>query len=518
MKKSNSDTIPAVIYARYSSHMQREESIAGQLRECNAYAKQNGMHIIREYVDRAISGRSDKRPAFLQMIEDSSARKFKYVICWKLDRFSRERYDNIKYKTILKRNGVKVIYARETIPDGPEGTILESLMEGLAQYYSESLSQNIKRGLTDSAMNGKALGSIPFGYTKTPDGFFALDPVTAPAAAKIFQLYADGVPAVEICAELNASGYRTAQGKLFGKSSLKRIIRNEKYKGVYSWDKIRVEGGMPAIVNEELWGKAQIMADRHHRSPAAKRDVHFLLTGKIRCGLCGSTMVGESCRSKSGKIHYYYTCFGRRKGSGCAAPRIRKADTEEFVAEILRDLVGAPQTVAEMADAVESYVAKINADRREIDALQALLKESTKKHENVMKAIEMGIITESTKSRLEELEDEISGIRAAITAAELSRPRITREQILYFLTHITDNDRRAGAEQLVDVFLNCVYFYEDHADFVLNYTKNAEPVTFTSYCSALAGECSPFGSYMDQTARKANFYAFECFLLFRVAI
>lgn len=518
MKKS--DQLPAVIYARYSSHMQREESIAGQLRECHEYARKNNMQVIQEYADKAMTGRTDARPAFLQMIKDSESKKFQYVICWKMDRFSRDRYDSALYKMILKKNGVKVVYAKESIPDGPEGVILESLMEGLAQYYSENLAQNIKRGLTDSALACKALAVPPFGYRKTADGFLELDPVAAPAVAKIFKDYADGVPAVEIIEELNGAGFKNNCGRPFGKSSIKRIIKNERYMGIYIWNDVRIEGGIPAIVDREMWESAQKMADRHHIAPAAKRDVHFLLTTKIRCARCGEFMTGESCRSKSGKIHYYYTCFGRRKASGCDAPRLRKEETESFVCEVLSGLSKSPAFLEEVADAVMDYIARQNADTGKIDALRSLLKDASKKHKNIMRAIEMGVITESTKSRLLELEEEISRLEVSIAREEAKRPAITRDHVLYFLENMTPSSRRNYNEQLVDIFLNCAYIYDDHVDFLLNYTKNAEPVTFTSYCSALdlAENCSPLGRLVDQTSRKANIVVFDRFFLLRLAI
>jgi len=116
--------IPAVFYARYSSSGQREESIEGQIRDCRAYAQQNGMSIIGEYVDKALTGRTDRRPDFQRMLRDCERGVFKAVICWKMDRFARNWYDSAMYKYKLKKNGVRIFYAKESIPDGPEGIIL----------------------------------------------------------------------------------------------------------------------------------------------------------------------------------------------------------------------------------------------------------------------------------------------------------------------------------------------------------------------------------------------------------
>ena len=129
-------TMRAVIYARYSSDNQREESIEGQIRECTEFAKRNNYTVLYHYIDRALSARNAERPEFQHMIIDSERGLFDIVLVWKLDRFSRDRYDSALYKHILKTHGVKVVSATESISEGPEGVILESMLEGMAEYYS----------------------------------------------------------------------------------------------------------------------------------------------------------------------------------------------------------------------------------------------------------------------------------------------------------------------------------------------------------------------------------------------
>ena len=135
-----------IIYARYSSDGQREESIEGQLRECKEFAERHNMTIVATYIDRALSARTDDRPEFQRMIRDSVKKQFDVVLVWKLDRFSRNRFDSATYRAILKRNGVKVVSAKENISDGPEGIILEAMLDGMAEYYSAELSVKVKRG------------------------------------------------------------------------------------------------------------------------------------------------------------------------------------------------------------------------------------------------------------------------------------------------------------------------------------------------------------------------------------
>ena len=142
----------AVIYARYSSDNQREESIEGQLRECNEYATYNDIQVVGTYIDRALTAKTDNRPQFQQMIKDSYRMGFELIIVWKLDRFARNRFDSAHYKALLKKNGVKVISATETISEGAEGILLESMLEGYAEYYSAELAVKVKRGMKENAL------------------------------------------------------------------------------------------------------------------------------------------------------------------------------------------------------------------------------------------------------------------------------------------------------------------------------------------------------------------------------
>lgn len=155
----------AVIYARYSSDSQHEEFIEGQIRKCTAFAEKNGITVLRHYIDRAFSAKTDNRPEFQNMIKDSNKKLFDTVIVWKLDRFARNRYDSARHKATLKKNGVKVVSATEAIADGSVGIMMETILEGMAEYYSVDLSEKVVRGMTDNALkcmfNG---GTLPIGY------------------------------------------------------------------------------------------------------------------------------------------------------------------------------------------------------------------------------------------------------------------------------------------------------------------------------------------------------------------
>lgn len=261
-----------VIYARYSSHNQQETSIEGQLKVCHEFCERNNYTVIHEYIDRAISGRTDNRPDFLQMIQDSANRNFEFVIVYQLDRFSRNRYDSAHYKNRLKKNGVRVLSARENINEDASGILMESVLEGMAEYYSAELSQKVKRGMEINA--SKCLctgGNRTLGFYIDKDKKFQIDPNTSPIIKLIFEMYADGKSIVEITDYLNAQGYKTIQNKPFGKNSIRNILGNKRYIGTYTYKDTEIAGGIPRIISDELFNKVQEVLKKNKKAPARAR-------------------------------------------------------------------------------------------------------------------------------------------------------------------------------------------------------------------------------------------------------
>ena len=239
----------AVIYARYSSDSQREESIDGQIRECTAFAEKNGITILCHYIDRAYSAKTDNRPDFQEMIKDSGKKLFDMVIVWKLDRFARNRYDSARYKAQLKRNGVKVVSATEVISEGAEGIILESVLEGYAEYYSADLSEKVIRGRTENALKCKFNGgTLPIGYIIDEEQHFQIDPLTAPFVLDVFKKYDKGATMKELRDWLNENGIRNKLGKPLNFNSIQHMLGNRRYIGEYKYRDIIVPDGIPAIV------------------------------------------------------------------------------------------------------------------------------------------------------------------------------------------------------------------------------------------------------------------------------
>ena len=273
----------AVIYARYSSDNQREESIEGQIRECTAYAERNGITVVRHYIDRAFSAKTDHRPDFQQMIRDSNKKLFEIVLVWKFDRFARNRFDSANYKMILKKNNVHLISVMEPIAEGSQGILVETLLEGMAEYYSAELSEKVIRGQTENALKGKCTGGTgTIGYKIDADKFYRIDPLVAPLVLEAFQRYDNGEKIVEILNYLNAKGVRNMLGGKLTCSSMNTMLKNRRYIGELSFRDTVVPDAIPAIVPKDLFDRVQKRLEKNKRAPAhGKADEEYLLTTKL---------------------------------------------------------------------------------------------------------------------------------------------------------------------------------------------------------------------------------------------
>lgn len=479
---SDLELTPAVIYARFSSSGQREESITGQLRDCKAYADRAGFKIVNTYEDRAKTGTNDNRPAFQQMISDSANKQFQAIIVWKLDRFSRDKYDAAMYKHILGKNGVRVISAMEPISPTPEGVIMESMLEGMAQYYSMDLSLKVKRGNRESAMEHKTVGMRMLGYKPDQADHFMIDPDTAPIVKRIFTEYASGKKIKDIIEGLNNDGLRTLRGKEWSRTSLQHILRNERYTGVYIFGGYREEGAMPAIISRDLWNQCQKMMKKHKIAPAASRSTKYLLTGKIFCGLCGSPMIGVSATGKLKKKYYYYQDT-KRNDKSCRMKRISKDRIEDAVVSFLVEKVNDDKFISEIADLVIQYQEQKKEDHSEEQSLKTQLDDVDKRLHNLEEAVEHGIFNDTTQQRMVDLQKRKEDLEEAIVRAQVTKPAgITRDDVITVMKHMRGNpsDPRYR-EKMVNIFLNAVYVYPDDNKLVISINfqgTKGEPISY----------------------------------------
>lgn len=458
-----------VIYARYSAGpRQTDQSIEGQLRVCTDFCKQRGLTVIDTYCDRHISGRTDERPEFQRLIADAKRKKFEAVVVYKTDRFARNKYDSAVYKRELKRNGIQIFYAAEAIPDGPEGIILESLMEGLAEYYSAELAQKIKRGMHESALKCQSTGSgRPLGYRVDEQKRFQIDPESAQTVQTIFEQYIKGESNAAICELLNSRGLRTAQGKPFNKNSINRIIKNRKYIGEYRYHDIVVEGGMPAIIPKDTFNLAQAEMERRRTRKAPKSPkAEYLLAGRLFCGHCKGPMQGVSGTGKSGNKWYYYYCGNTRgKNKTCDKKQVSRDRLERAVVDFTVRYILQEEVLEELARKVHAAQERQNDTASEIAFYEKKLADNKKSIANVLRAIESGAATQTLPARLQELENEQAVILGEISFLKGKRLAFTEDQILFALMkHLepypgeSEQDYR---RRIISDFVSEVYLYDD---------------------------------------------------------
>lgn len=482
----------AVIYARYSSDSQREESIDGQLRECREYAERNGITVLSTYVDRALSAKTDNRPDFQRMIKDSAKGLFDVVLVWKLDRFARNRYDSAHYKSILKKNGVKVVSAKEAIADDSTGILLESLLEGYAEFYSVELSEKIHRGQKDNALKGLNNGGrAPLGYFLGEDKRLQIDPCTAPIVLEIFTRYAEGETIRKIAESLNDRGLRTRKNKFYSMNSFNAILKNRKYIGEFRYLDIIIPDSVPAIVPLELFDRVQERMERNKQAPArSKSEDDFLLTTKLFCGKCRRLMVGESGTSGTGRKYYYYKCGSAKRKTGCDKKAVKKDWIENLVVERTMRMILDDSTLDSIADMVIEIQARENTA---IPTLKGQLAQAEQGIENLLNAIQQGIFTPSTKKRLEELEEAKEHLTVSILQEELQKPCLSREQILFWLRRFRsiDTTKKEQRQRLIDSFVNAVFLYEDKLILTFNYKDGTDTITLDDIDSSDLGANAP---------------------------
>ncbi len=478
----------AVIYARYSSDSQREESIEGQLRECLEFANKIGVDVVANYIDRAMTATSDNRPDFQRMIKDSYKHCFNMIIVWKLDRFSRDRYDSANYKHILKKNGVKVVSAKENISEGPEGIILESMLEGMAEYYSAELSVKVKRGLKENALKAKVNGGqIPFGYYIDEEQKHAIAQTLAPIVVEAFTMYADGYLIKDIVNHFNAKGITTRLGKKMSYNIVQYMLTNRKYIGEFRYNDIVIPDAVPAIVSKDLFERVQRrMAQNKHAPARHKAEDDYLLTTKLFCGKCGALMVGEAGTGRKKEVHRYYKCVNAKKHT-CDKKTVRKLWIEDLAVQKAMELLHDEAVIDYLVDRIFDLQGEENP---RLPRLRLQLEDVENRIKNIITAIEQGIIFDSTKDRLAELEKEKNQLDLTIVQEQIKKPFLTKEQIRFGIEKFKklNISTKEGKQRLIDGFINAIYLYDDKITFTFNYKDG----TKTVFLSEL--NCTPSGS------------------------
>lgn len=489
--------LKAAIYARYSSDEQKATSITDQIRDNTEYAEQNNMRIVKIYIDEAVSGKIDKRREFQQMLTDSKLGIFDAVIVWKMDRFGRNKDDIVINRYALKKNGVKLHYAKEYVPAGSEGVLIESVLEAYSQYYLDDMVQKLMRGKKGIALQCKYTGGTPaLGYKVNANGNYEIDEYKAQAVKLIFTMYADGKSYTEIITTLNNKGYRTSKNKPFGKNSLHDILINEKYIGTYIYnqiasadenrkrnshaykdesDIIRVEDSIPAIIDKDTWKKVQDKMKENKKAPASnKAKVDYLLSGKIYCGECESAMCGTRKGANNLNPYYYYECSGKKRIRICNKKNIRKDFIENIVIEKTFDMLKDNDFLISIAKI--TYEVLQNKKEDNTPFIEKEIKSINKKIENLYVAIEDGM-TEGIMDRIKNWETLKNNLEIDLQNEKLSLcNNITEEHIYDYLLQFCggDIDDIEYKKRVIKILLNSVYIFDNEIIIIFNSTDIPE--------------------------------------------
>jgi site-specific DNA recombinase len=487
----------AAIYTRFSSANQREESTTAQVRACTEYAIHKGLQIVRVYSDNAKSGTNSDREQFQKMIDDSSKKTFRYLIIHKLDRFSRNSYDSAINKHRLKLNGVTILSVTENLDDSPESGMLEKCLEGMAEYFSKNLAREVMKGMKESAYQATHLGGIPpLGYDVDPvTKKYVINEAEAVIVRAIFTKYAEGVGYNQLLEYLNGMGYRSKRGQAFGKNSLNSILKNEKYVGKFVFNKklekdvsgkrnpcikpedewIVVPGGVPALIDEELYNKVQAkMENNKKKAGQFKAREIYLLSGLIECADCGASMYGNTRMCGRNKSNYSsYRCSSRANHQGCKNKEIRRDYIDNYVLDELYRRLFSDMSIRKLAAMLNDYNQKMlvgaNAELSQVNGEFEDVKQQISK---VVQLVAEGILTiDTVRDNLQKLEERKHFIEGDIHELGLRNREslLSEEAVLELLNQSRDFIRTHNISE-------CRHFINSYVEKVLVSDEKVEVI------------------------------------------
>lgn len=487
-----------VAYCRFSSDNQRQESIDAQLRAIRKFCKESNIYLKKIFIDEAQSGTTDKRNDFQKLISESKEGGWDYVIVHKLDRFARNRYDSAVYRRKLKEHGIKVLSVLEKLDDSPEAIILESMLEGMNEYYSANLAREVNKGMTENALkcthNG---GKPPLGYDVGPDKKYVINQHEAECVRKIFDMYCAGYGFNTIASILNNEGYKTKFNKKFSKNSIHDIIINEKYRGVYVWGKrlskktgnrvykddsqiIRVEGGLPRIVSDDVWYLAQSIKKTRLKPRMVVKRV-YLLTGKLTCSECGYAYTGSMNTKGNGdkRIKYRtYVCGNHKKGLGCKNKSIDADKLEEAVLSSIKEVFLSDDNIDVMAKQIQEKLDEQLGTDNSV-AIDDLTRQITRMKDKMNKLLDLyldgNINQDILNAKSNGLDSDIKILEAELEK-EKSKKNIVLDQnkIKKFLHHLRDTYLKNDEEtkkQMVNFFIYNITIYPNSVKITMTCDK-----------------------------------------------
>lgn len=430
----------AVSYTRYSSHNQSDTSIEAQDQTIDTYCKKHGINLVYKYCDRAYSGTTDQRPAFQQMIHDAENHpEWNTILIYEFSRFARNHADAIKYKQMLRYNGINVVSVTQNFGTSNESAIVEGFIDLINAQYSINNARATHSGMMQNAQtcshNG---GKPPLGYDVDLEGKLVINEVEADTVRRIFDLVEKDYSYAQIAEKLNAEGRKTKLGKSFIKTSFSSILSQEKYTGLYIWNKakqkdfrhkrnshldkpiaeqIRVEGGCPQIISREQFERVQAKLNSRSRGKAtSKSSKHYMLSGigVLKCANCGAEMRGNS----RGQGKTIYIC-PNHKDKNCPTKELLTTNVDEMVANLLANDLYNRKDYKKISKAM-------NDNRAEYKMAEKKLKDLLRAKENIIKAIEKSYADELI-DRLEKIKKDETIARRELAALQMKTEGINED-------------------------------------------------------------------------------------------
>lgn len=498
----------AVIYARFSSVGQNEQTIDGQIRVCREYAEREGLSVIGVYdKDKAKSAskETEKRKDLHRMFADAETGAFQYIIVYKMDRFARNRNESRIFKSELAKHGVRVLSATENITDDEGGELYEMILEWNDEKYSQRLSKRVHDGLDTAVANGTYCGGhLIMGYQlidtdrRGGKGIIhkvGIDEEQAEVVRFIITEYARGTDKKVIADMLNTKGCRY-KNKPFTFRTFERWLSNTKYTGEFYLGERLVTNVYPQIIDKQLFDKVQErLKSNRIFAGVNKAPVTYLLTGKAFCGHCGTAICADNGTARNGLSVHYYACKRKKKGKDlCVKKRNHKDNLEKAVTEFVVNCLKDAVKVNKAADDTIRYYEQRTGD----DGLKSLDMRIANANNEVASLTDAFVLAKndllrmSIEKKMGELETYLKDLNSEKAKIKIERgAKITKAQILEFVAQLIKGDPNDKDYQrrIIDKLVHKVYI------------SNGNFCAFVSFCDINKPDEITFEDIKNETAQ-----------------
>jgi Site-specific recombinases, DNA invertase Pin homologs len=477
----------AVIYARYSTDNQNSDTIEVQVEKCSEYANEHNMNVTDIFADEATSGMKSVRKELSRFFSCANDHEFDCVLIYDQSRFSRDIVDWFTFRRAIQNNDIKLVSVTQSFVGGdlndPAVFATEGINALVNQLHVLTTRQKVVEKMNFMAKQGLHTGGRPLLGYDVVDKKYAINEYEAEIIRELFKMYAEGKSYREIIEIVNNKGYKTKNGRPFGTNSLNNLFHNERYIGTYVYNKIppskngkrnshainpdaiRIENAVPKIIDDDTWAIVQKRLDSHKQNAKNKAKVEYLLSGKIYCGKCGMSMVGDNSKGK----YFYYICSGKSRLKNCDKKPIQKEKVENLVIAFVKDMLSSAEKREVIAKELHEYLQRNNSHK---NFLRSRLNEIEGNLMNINKAIMQGIYSKSTAKTLETLESEQQEIQVQLS----NLPRVkSYEEILTGLECFSNfGDKTIEEKKKLLLMVSRVYVFDNEIQIFTNPMNEAD--------------------------------------------